>query len=213
MTESPWPPADLVDLGPRASGAGTLDKATRERLLDATDQLVQQFGMSKTSMADVARGAGVARGTLYRYFESREVLFNAMAQRTTERFFDEVSAAMDRRPTLAEQLGAFCEMMIRAIHPANGGLSGNPAALIRRLATQSAQALRRTARFLQPYIESARARGEVREDLDVADASEWLARILLSFTIFQASISYNAEDALSVSNFVQRYAITGLAGE
>jgi hypothetical protein len=36
--------------------------------------------------------------------------------------------------------------------------------------------------------------------------------MLLSFTIFQVSVSYEAADPASVRRFVQRYAIDGLAG-
>jgi AcrR family transcriptional regulator len=212
MTEAFWPPAHPVRTGARAFTAGTLDRATQERILDATDHLVRQVGIDKTSMADVARAAGVARGTLYRYFESREKLFNALSQRTADHFFTAAAEAMDARPMLSEQLGEFSKMMIRSIHPEADEPAGNQAAMIRMLATQSTQALRRTAKFLRPYIDAARARGEVREDLDLADASEWLARVLLSFTIFQASVSYEADDPLSVSLFVQRYAISGLSG-
>lgn len=172
---------------------------------------MRQLGIDKTSMADVARGAGVARGTLYRYFESRGALFDAMMQRTTDRFFEDVAAAMDRRPNLSAQLGEFSEIMIRTIHP-EAATPNNQAAMARMLATEGAQALGRTAKFLRPYLEAARERGEVRGDLDVVDASEWLARILLSFTVLQASISYQAGDPRSVSSFVQRYAIRGLTG-
>ena len=196
--------------------------ATQERLLDATDRLVRQLGIKKTSMADVARDAGVARATLYRYFESREALLNALTHRAADRFFTAVAAAMDTRATLSGQLGEFSEMMTRAIHPAQEvlvalGAEGGPgsvenrAAMFRMLVGESGQALRRTARLLRPYIEAARERGEVRQDLDLTDASEWLARILLSFTIFQAAIAYEADDPRSVSEFVRRYAITGLA--
>jgi AcrR family transcriptional regulator len=212
MTEALWPQAHPVPAGAKVSTAGTLDRATQEKILDATDRLVQHVGITKTSMADVARAAGVARGTLYRYFESRETLFDALTQRTTDRFFAEAAEAMDLCPDLSEQLGEFSKMMIRSIHPDADDSSGKRAAMIRMLANQSGHALRRTARFLRPYIETAHERGEVRENLDIADAGEWLARILLSFTIFQASISFEAGDPQSVSLFVQRYAISGLSG-
>jgi hypothetical protein len=104
-------------------------------------------------------------------------------------------------------------MMSSSIHPDSGRDLGNQAAMVRMLATQSVQALRRTSAFLAPYIEAARERGEVRANLDVGDASEWLARVLLSFTIFHASVAYEADDPRSVSQFVQRYAIGGLAAE
>lgn len=190
--------------------AAALDGATADRLLDATERLVRQIGINKTSMADVARAAGVARGTLYRYFDSRETLLRALTQRTTDRFFEDVAEAMDARTTLSEQVGEFSELMIRALHPPADATLGTQASMVRMLATEGAQALRRTSKLLRPYIEAARERGEVRGDLDGNDASEWLARMLLSFTVFQASSTYEADDPQSVSSFVRRYAIDGL---
>lgn len=204
-----WPGNGQARLAGKA--VGPLDGETRERLLEATERLIRQFGIAKMSMADVARVARVARGTLYRYFESREALLEAFVQRTTDRFFSDVGAAMDRCDTLAEQIGKFSELQIQSIHPGNEEAPGNQAVLIRQLAGQASQALRRTAKFLRPYLDAAQQRGEIRADIDVADASEWLARILLSFTIFQASPSFEADDPASVSSFVQRYAIKGLS--
>jgi AcrR family transcriptional regulator len=205
-------PPEVDPLSP-GSQAEPLDGDTQERLLEATDRLVRQIGFGKTSMADVARSAGVARGTLYRYFESREALFDALLRRTTDQFFAEAAAEMDRGQSLSEQLGVFSEMMIRWIRPETSSVSSNPTAMVKMLATQGGVALQRTSAFLRPYLEAARERGEVREDLDVVDASEWLARILLSFTIFQASISFEAGDPHSVGEFVRRYAIDGLTGD
>ncbi|NED63739.1 helix-turn-helix transcriptional regulator, partial [Streptomyces sp. SID10244] len=74
------------------------DKATEDRLLEATDRLVRQVGVRRLSMSEVARAAGVARGTLYRYYESRDVLLEALRRRTTEWFFDEVTEALTPLP-------------------------------------------------------------------------------------------------------------------
>ncbi|GAA3388739.1 TetR/AcrR family transcriptional regulator [Cryptosporangium minutisporangium] len=206
MTDGLWPAAGL------AEKAGPSDGDTAERLLDATERLMKQIGIGKTSMADVARAANVSRGTLYRYFDSRETLLDALSQRTTDRFFADAAAAMDASTGLAEQVGKFSETMIRALHPGPDQFGNSRTAMIRMLITQSPQALRRTSKFLRPYIQAALERGEVRTDLDVDDASEWLARMLLSFTVFQTSIAYEADDPESVSSFVQRYAIDGLTG-
>jgi AcrR family transcriptional regulator len=48
---------------------------TRERLLDAARALIEQDGYSAASVLQVAERAGVAAGTLYRHFESKEELF------------------------------------------------------------------------------------------------------------------------------------------
>ena len=194
----------------RATHTPGLDPATEERLLDASERLHRRIGVAKTSMADVARAAGVSRATLYRYFDSREALLTALSQRATDRFFAASAEAMDALPGLSAQLRTFTETMVRTIHPTDDGPLSDQDSMVRMLTTQSAQALRRTARFLRPYLERARDAGEIRADLDVPDASEWLARMVLSFTIFQASIAYPAEDPVSVGRFVQRYAIDGL---
>ena len=49
-------------------------EANRARILDAARALVFSGGFQAASMAAVARDAGVATGTLYRYFASREAL-------------------------------------------------------------------------------------------------------------------------------------------
>ncbi len=207
-----WRAVDPLRPAAAQSGNGMFDKATEERIIEATDDLVRRIGVNKMSMSDVARGAGVARGTLYRYFESREVLLNALTKRTSDQFFDDLARAMKERELFSEQLGEFSERIIRSIQPDNEGTPSrkNHITMLYMLATQSTQALLRTAKFLRPYIEAARERGEVRADIDVVDASEWLARILLSFTVFQASVSGNTDTPQSVGLFVQRYAINGL---
>jgi AcrR family transcriptional regulator len=53
----------------------TLVLPTRERLLRAAQELIEEGGYAGASVAQVAERAGVAAGTLYRHFESKEDLF------------------------------------------------------------------------------------------------------------------------------------------
>lgn len=50
----------------------TKKPGVRDRILDATNELLARFGYRKMSMADLAREAGVGKGTLYLYFSSKE---------------------------------------------------------------------------------------------------------------------------------------------
>ena len=63
---------DDEQVGPRG------DK--RERIMDAALELFNQRGFHGTPMPMVADKAGVAAGTIYRYFESKEALVNALYQ-------------------------------------------------------------------------------------------------------------------------------------
>jgi AcrR family transcriptional regulator len=49
--------------------------ATRERLLACAQDLIEVGGYGSASVAAIAQGAGVAAGTLYRHFASKEELF------------------------------------------------------------------------------------------------------------------------------------------
>lgn len=48
---------------------------TRERLLAAAQELIEEGGYGAASVAAIAERAGVAAGTLYRHFDSKEQLF------------------------------------------------------------------------------------------------------------------------------------------
>ena len=49
--------------------------STRERLLAAAQELIEEGGYAAASVVAIAERAGVAAGTLYRYFASKEELF------------------------------------------------------------------------------------------------------------------------------------------
>lgn len=56
------------------------DTSTRQRILAATAEVVNRNGKKKLSLSDVAAEAGVSRPTLYRWFDSKEVLLKAFSR-------------------------------------------------------------------------------------------------------------------------------------
>ncbi|HEY4124317.1 MAG TPA: helix-turn-helix domain-containing protein, partial [Rhizomicrobium sp.] len=50
----------------------------RERLLDAALELFELRGFDGVAVPEIAHMAGVATGTIYRYFETKEALVNAL---------------------------------------------------------------------------------------------------------------------------------------
>jgi len=51
-----------------------------EEILNAALELFTEKGFAATRMDDVARSAGISKGTLYNYFESKESIFHAVVQ-------------------------------------------------------------------------------------------------------------------------------------
>jgi AcrR family transcriptional regulator len=64
------------------------------QILDAALPVFVRFGFRKTSMADIARAAGISRASLYLSFSSKEDLFRAGSARAHTRTMEEVEAAL-----------------------------------------------------------------------------------------------------------------------
>ncbi len=71
------------------------DRLLRESdFLNAAEKLFSERGYFQTSMEDVAKAAEYAIGTIYRYFPSKEDLYNRMLIRKGKAFFDAVEDSL-----------------------------------------------------------------------------------------------------------------------
>lgn len=64
----------------------------REAILDAAEQLWLSQPERMSNVADIASAAGVAKGTVYLYFRSKEELFLAIHGRHVDTFFNRLKA-------------------------------------------------------------------------------------------------------------------------
>lgn len=80
----------MSELSPGALPARQRRKAERpQELLDAALTHFVSKGLAATRMDDVAREAGVSKGTLYLYFPSKDELFKAVVRRHLSEFIAE----------------------------------------------------------------------------------------------------------------------------
>jgi AcrR family transcriptional regulator len=79
-----------------STSAGTSDK--REAILEAALQMFVERGFFGTAVPEIADRASVGTGTIYRYFESKEALVNAIYRREKLAF---AQAALDEFPATA----------------------------------------------------------------------------------------------------------------
>ncbi|HWD54753.1 MAG TPA: TetR/AcrR family transcriptional regulator [Acidimicrobiales bacterium] len=102
--------------------------STEERILIAALGLIGRQGVQRLGMAQIADAAGVARGTLYRYFPSRDHVLAAAADYDEARFsagLDEVLASVQEPEA---RIGAFVGYAFDFIrsHPARGLFESEP---------------------------------------------------------------------------------------
>ncbi|BCH58301.1 TetR/AcrR family transcriptional regulator [Agrobacterium vitis] len=73
------------------------DPAKRDQILDGAKRAFMKHGFDAASMNDVTREAGVSKGTIYVYFQSKEDLFAALINNQKQKF------AASMRDILAEE--------------------------------------------------------------------------------------------------------------
>jgi TetR/AcrR family transcriptional regulator, transcriptional repressor for nem operon len=103
--------------GPTAAPAA--GPSTKERLIEAAQQVIWRQGVERTSIADVARAAGVPSGNVYYHFKTKDDLVEgAMSALVHER--EEFLAHVSRRRTPQAQLKAFVRELM---HDEDGTLT------------------------------------------------------------------------------------------
>ena len=82
----------------------------RAALLDAAERTYAASGLSRTTVSDVARAAGVTRGLVYHYFPTTEDLLDAVLARRVAAFAESVRAWDDQR-TVGDVEGALRDVI------------------------------------------------------------------------------------------------------
>ena len=77
-----------------------------DRILDAACELFAQNDAATVGMREIASAAGCSRATLYRYFESRQVLYTAFVNREAYRVYQEIGAQVNELTDPADRLVA-----------------------------------------------------------------------------------------------------------
>jgi TetR/AcrR family transcriptional regulator, repressor of fatR-cypB operon len=74
--------------GDRPLALGSSDSGgARERILAAALDLFEEQGFDATAVPEVAQRAGVATGSIYRYFKSKDELVNALYREWKQRYY------------------------------------------------------------------------------------------------------------------------------
>ncbi len=77
---------------------------TRDVILDASHRLLVRYGYRKMTMDDIAKEAGIGKGTIYLYFRSKEEVALSCADRFTISVQEELKRIATSSGTPAERL-------------------------------------------------------------------------------------------------------------
>ncbi|GAB4516617.1 MAG: hypothetical protein Tsb0020_35260 [Haliangiales bacterium] len=75
----------------------------RAAILDAAVSLFSHYGYRRTSVEDVAKEAGIAKGTVYLYYRNKQALFGAVCGHVADTFLARSEAALAERGPLGDK--------------------------------------------------------------------------------------------------------------
>jgi AcrR family transcriptional regulator len=185
---------------------------TREHIVESAYACFRKQGLQKATIVDIAKAANVSRSTIYEYFSDKAAIIEACAEHASERFYREMSIAMERGSSLEDKLSHAAVFVTQARRVIASEKYFDEDAISLLLTKDAAVLLRECVDFFAPYLSAARLTGEVRKDLDIEAAGEWFARIL--FSLFSTpSSTLDMDDPKVAAEFVRAHVVRGFASD
>src|SRR5579863_3551926 len=183
----------------------------RERMLEATYACVARWGLSKTTVEDAAREAGLSRATVYRYFPGgRDELVDAVVSWQFLRFFgrlyEEVHGAASLEEVLERGL-VFARQSLLEHEVLQKILQTEPDMLLPKLTVESKRTVGMISDFLVPYL---LAHG-LADGVDVHEAADFVARMILSY--ISSPGHWDLGDPGQVATLVRTELLAGVVAE
>lgn len=147
----------------------------RDRILDAATKVFAKRGFFAAQVADVAKRAGIAAGTVYLYFKSKDDLLLSLFERTMRQAIADGRAALDALATSDQPPTPIDRLRhIARVHLARLGRDRNLAVVFqvelrqstKFMARLSTSSLRDYLGLLRDVIADGQASGDFRADIN-----------------------------------------------
>ncbi|HEY0453779.1 TetR family transcriptional regulator [Actinophytocola sp.] len=178
--------------------------AVGESIVDAALAEFLTYGLRRTNVDVVARRAGVSRATLYRRFDGKDALVQAVLVRESRRFFASIAEAVAGLDTAEERLVEGFVVGVRYARTdrlLNRLLAADPEALLPHLTTNGGLVVAAARDFL---VQQAPDEPAPSDDRTPAGAAEVFVRLAISFTLMpESAIPLDTDEA--VRTFARAY--------
>ncbi len=145
----------------------------RERILKAALKIFAQKGFYPARISDIAKEAGVAEGTIYIYFDSKEDLILSVFREKMGQWMERLSAMLSEAESSKEKLRIIVSTHFSTLYN-NPHLAQLVQVELRACSAfmrgGSAPEMRRYLRIIEEVLREGKERGEFRKDFN-----EWLA--------------------------------------
>jgi AcrR family transcriptional regulator len=173
------------------------DKPIRDRIIEAADRCFRRYGVTKTTIEDIAAEVGVSRATIYRYVEGgrEEIVLAVLLTEAAEQFGQVIERFADVEDPADRLVAIMVEMVF--LNRENDQLSAlfNAESLGMGSALPGATDLIMDGMLtmIEPLFEAGREAGQIRADVPDRQIAEWLLRIVMSLLSFEGDAGQSRE--------------------
>lgn len=83
---------------------GPLDHEVRSQIMDAANEYFRHYGYEKTTVSDLAKSIGFSKAYIYKFFDSKQAIGEAICRQCLEGLMTKVAAAVRHGDSASERL-------------------------------------------------------------------------------------------------------------
>ena len=141
----------------------------RIAILRSAIEIFSQNGFYKSKIQEIAKNAGIGKGTIYQYFESKKQLFEEMIKYSIEIYSEDIIKIIEKNLDTREKILSFFKYHVKISHNYENVLQS----IVNQ--SQSDDMMRhcllelktRLYKLIEQIIKEGIAKAELRKDLDV----------------------------------------------
>lgn len=161
-------------------------ESIEQRLLDAALEAATIHGITKLSMGDVARRAGLSRQTLYRYFPSKDALIAAVVAAQTNDLIEQVlgAAATVDDPQASLEAALLTALQLLRDHPLlDRLLTTEPESLLPLLTTEGSPAMSQVRSVVELLVAERSPAAVGSDPVALRRFADVVTRLIISYAV------------------------------
>lgn len=146
----------------------TAKEERRTAILQAAGRVFYLKGFEGTKIEDVAREAGIGKGTVYEYFDSKQQLFDEMVSYNREQHLNNIKMTLQAGGTFREKFLALAKYQTQVVsqHIKVFNAMACSKVMAREMGALFLEQNIRVGEILKKLVMEAIAKGELRPDID-----------------------------------------------
>jgi AcrR family transcriptional regulator len=157
----------------------------RDRILEAARRCYQKQGIASTTLGDIAGEANITRRTVYRYFENKQAIIQAVVDGQALGFLQQMkSAVQDDSLRFPDQLQLYIIFLVEHGQQAPGYqllLGKKNIAASGQYYLASKETYKLLGGLIRKPFQQALERKEIHRDLDFDELMAWIGRVVFSY--------------------------------